>query len=496
MKTRKELTNNTPVTATHEAIYDILRDAIGEHTGNGVRASDLFIYDVDTGLMSHSLECRNHYGSLSSMAYHEFVTVRMSMLTMQLRMPPIMVDGKQSELYVYTLEHLATYAKIAKIKLPFDPLDPKSGIRYVTRDSSTVYASDSNARFTDPAKVVTCINNFLKYVGFEPMPTIKTNPILAGIESARKLGEYHCEWATDDVSDIYSNESDSDNYYTSCMAGKPSSYFELYDDLQKAGSLRLIHLLDGAGNRKGRALCWVGNNPADFYLDRLYVPEFSSVQDPLAHTAFEKFCAANNIHKTVYQKTADALGLELKSISIELPYSIHNYDYAPYVDSMYRVCEDGKLRNHSGGGSPVITELHNTDGSIELEPEEPEGIFICRHGDTFPEDECIETRDGVWELESECHRLESHYYGYSYAHEVDCVKTHDGNYILLGDAVDLYDGTCSHTDEVTLLEDGSDLWALTTDCAQLSDGRWVLTADVASLEAELLEAEADADADA
>lgn len=487
MKTRKELEQaidtHNPIASR---VYNILQRAFQEHTGGHMMTDQMFLYDPSSGMMSHSLECRSNYGSVYSYVYHEVVRLKAGPISIELSMPPIIESGTPAELYVYSLDNLVAYANKAKIRLPFDPLDPKSGIRFVSRDADSIYSSDSKARFTDLSKVVSCINNFLKYLGFAPMQTVKTNPILAAIESVHKLAGYSCEWLSDDenISDVYSGEDSGETGYSSCMAGKPSSYFEIYDDLDRDNKLTLIHLIDGDGNRRGRALCWKGSNPDDFYLDRLYIPEYNSVQDPLAHAAFKEFCAANGITKTVFQKTAEVLGLEFKTISIAMPTSIHNYNYAPYVDSMYRVCEDGKLRNHSGGGYSVITELHNTDGAIDMESEEPEGIYVSRHGDTFPEEDCVMVRDGTWELTEDCVRLDPDYYGrQTFELAEECVETYDRLCILVDDAIELNDGNYAHMDEVTELEDGTERYALTSECGRLSDGRWVLEVDMESLEA-------------
>ena len=492
MKTRKELEQAIGMQDfIPSRVYTILQDAIEQHINGSLRANQVFIYDSSSGRMSHSLECHNSCGSVCSHVYHELVKLKAGPLSLELNMPPVMESGRPHDLHVYSLEGLVAYANKAKIRLPFDPLDPKSGIRFVARDNFAVYSSDGKARFTDSSRVVSCINNFLKYMAFPPMPTVKTNPILAAIESVHKLAGYSCEWLHDDesISDVYSGEDSGETGYSSCMSGKPSNYFELYDDLERDGRLSLVHLVDGEGNRRGRALCWKGSNPNDLYLDRLYLPEYSSVQDPLAQAAFKEFCIANGITKTVFQKTADALDLEFKSISIRMPSPLYDYDYAPYADSMYRVCEDGKLRNHSGGGYAVLTELRNTDGSIDLESEEseePEGIYICRHGDTFDEDECVTIRNGTWELAEDCELLESHYYGRgAYELKDECVRTYDGNYILMEDAILLSDTTYAHVDEATEIEDGTERYGLTSECGQLSDGRWVLEIDRERLEADL-----------
>jgi len=491
MKTRKELEQ---LIGTQDSIptkvYAILQQAIGEHIEGTLRAEQLFLYDSSSDKLSHSLECRKNNGSVLNSVCHEVVTLKAGLLSIELTMPPIMEGGRPLEQAVNSLGDLMAYANNAKIRLPFDPLDPKSGIQFVSRDDVTVYAEYGRARFTDPSRVVSCINNFLKYMNFPPMPTVKTNPILAAIESAHKTAGYSCEWLHEDenISEVYSGEDPDETGYTSCMSSKPPSYFELYDDLEQDGKLTLVHLIDGEGIRKGRALCWIGNNPNDFYLDRLYIPEYNSVQDPLAQTAFKEFCISNGITKTVFDRTADALGLEFKTISIRMPNSIYNYGYAPYVDSMYRVCDDQKLRNHSGGGYSTVTELRSTDGSVDVEPEEPEGIYICRHGDTFDEAECVTVRDGSWELAQDCELLESHYYGRdTYELGGECVETYDGHFILLEDSIELHDGTYAHVNEATQLDADTDTerYALTEKCERLSDGRWVLEVDRERLEAEI-----------
>ena len=497
MKTRKEIVVTS--SEVESVVEEIIRETIQE-AKNITLHKGLFIFNSETRLLSHTLEVRENYGTISCMTYHEMVKLSYRSLLMTLQLPPIMSSGKQIDSYVLDLESLDRHARAANVPLPFDPLTEK-GLKFLDRSVNSVYCSDLEARFTDPKRIVSCVNAFLKFISQDGLDQSTTNPMLMKIEAAYAQQAYHCEFISDDdlISEIYHNEAGaSTTRYTSCMAGKSTSYFEMYDDLQQHKRLTLIHLMNGKGEWKGRALCWIGSNPDDFYLDRIYVPESNGYQIQDAVEAFRVFCSANNIRKSVFTKTADSIGLEHKSISIELPKELRYYDSYPYADSMYRVCSDGKLRNHSNypSGVYLTTELHNTDGTIDNDEivylhdgtrcHIDNACYVERYSEYYNEDECVYTRAGDNELTRDCYELDRSYYDRNaWAYEDDCVETHDGEFILTDDAIELHDGAFAHTDEVTALEDGSNAYALSNDCEELSDGRWVLAADVAVFEAEI-----------
>jgi len=366
MKTRAQ------IEITHDDIegdvIDIINEAIYE--ARGIRVSlDAFLFNSKTRLLSHSLEVRDNCGSISSYCFHEHVKLSYRGLPITLHLPPVMSEGRQVDYYATDPQSLVDYARWANVVLPFNPLDEKSGLRFVSRHTTSVYSSDNHARFTDPKRIVSCVNDLMKHLNREALSQLVTNPMLARIESAIANQGYHCEFISDDVtiSEVYYNESSTTNKFVSCMAGKSAAWFEIYDDLQSHDRLTMVRLVNGSGEFKGRALCWKGSNPDDLYLDRLYVPESNGVQLVDALDAFKKFCAENNIRKTTFSKTAESIGLEYKPISIEVPQRLNFYDYFPYADSMYRFCSDGKLRNHSNypSGVYLVSELRCTDGTVE-----------------------------------------------------------------------------------------------------------------------------------
>tara|TARA_R110000772_G_scaffold69566_1_gene153565 strand:+ start:653 stop:1837 length:1185 start_codon:yes stop_codon:yes gene_type:complete len=77
-----------------------------------------------------------------------------------------------------------------------------------------------------------------------------------------------------DVSGFYSQEIKTYSYNRngSCMAGKPRSYFKLYDLINEDEQQVQIVGLKSGGLVVARALLWRDNNT--FYLDRIYIADF------------------------------------------------------------------------------------------------------------------------------------------------------------------------------------------------------------------------------
>ena len=501
MKTRKDIVKTA---SDVEAVVEkLIRECVEKAIGKDVPTS-AFVYNSETRLLAHTLDIRRHYEGISGFVYYEKVELAYKDLTFVLLLPPIIENGQEVPYYITSVQDLVGYAARSGIRFPF-PRDDKSGIRFASRYSHSVCCEDEKARFTDPKRVVSCIQSFLKYTGHDPIDQSVTNPLLAAIAEAHAEEAYHCEFIGDGVSisDVYSNEVKNALRYVSCMAGAPASYFELYDSLQEDGSLTMIRLKNGRGEFKGRALCWIGSNPDDYYLDRLYVPVANGVQIPDCVGAFQRFCNENGINKAVYSRTAASIGLELKNISIELPHEIGYYDSYPYVDSMYRAYSDGRLRNHSNvSDSYVVAELQHTDGTAQFDDDDE--YVLLENGDRCSLEEAVEV-DGRWYhiddctrtvnddycLTCECEKLNPLYYNrYDYAHQDEVVETYDECIILTGDSVTLYDGRIAHSSEVRTLEDNSGGYALCDECEELPDGRWVLASDVAKF---LAEAEAEAE---
>jgi hypothetical protein len=418
---------------------------------------------------------------------------------------------------IVSLETLKTYVDSSGIKLPFE-LKPESGVRYVeTRDSSYHNFNAEDSRWTVPARLVGSLNNWLACFGYAPLTTEVSNDMLARIQSRLAAETYVCEWLPDStpISTVY--HDDNEDRYSSCMSGKPTRYFELYDYLQRAGKLTMVLLKNGAGVFLGRALCWKGSNPDDLYLDRLYVPESHGSWKPAAVQAYKDFCAANNITKTVFGRTSDATGLEHKRISIEVGVSPSYFGAFPYVDSMCIFCSDKKLRNQHPKDVSVFGELRNTGGGwsggcAEDDEDDDDNYVTTAAGDRihrddasyvervdeyYPDDEVVYTRNGEPEVAEDCVRLDGgHYSGNPWAYCDDAIEAHDGLYILTEDAVELHNGDYAHIDETAELHDGGyalsgdceplhdDTYALREDCVELHDGRWALADDAVEIEGE------------
>lgn len=522
MKTRKEITPIYTIESENiaQAVARIISDTIA-NTGFYHVQPECFLYNPETKLLACSYDvnkdlatCRVHANARAVSARIMIRGVRASLV-----IPPYLSEtGASVTDWICSLEDLSRSANRAGVRLPFDLLDPKCGASFVAADYDMLYACDALARFSDPARVVSSLNAWLKMLGFEPLAQIVTNPMLAEIESAHLAAVYHCEFASDSISSVYNQESNYENAYGSCMAGKPSEWFAVYDDLQDGEALRLVHLLDGLGKRIGRALCWQGSNPDDLYLDRLYLPESNGVQIPQAIAAFRDFCTANDIRKAVFPATATKLDLTLCNLSVAGNSDLADFENYPYADSMFRVCSDNRLRNHTNlpSGVSEIGEMRETNGTgggmigsdnedyVTLESGErchrDDACYCENLGEWHLSDDCVYTIHDTTELADQCVQLSGDFYGRGgggFELGEDCCQDYRGRWILDQDAIRMHDGEYCHPqddeicetnggeialcDDCELVDEDNGVYALRQDCVELTSGDWCLADDARTL---------------
>lgn len=303
---------------------------------------------------------------------------------------------------------------------------------------------------------IATINTLLKGYGLPTLDTTAGNDLLGAISAAAKGESVVVSWWDGAISELYSNERSSRQDFISCMKGQDSTLFEIYDDLQHKGTLRMLLVHKGSntdeGYHIGRALVWSGENPPDQYIDRIYCESSSSSSDPRPDivAAISEFCKAEGIQKTVYDQTARLIPWLMKTgLRVKSRFYYDNY---PYVDSLRYLYDDGWMSTSSDRGYDM-RELNSTEGQYEGHDEIQEDLVECACGTQYPESEVqySEARgesyhvgEVVWVDTSNSYipdidvvRID----GVRYDHERDdVVELRDGDYALCEDAVELPDG--------------------------------------------------------
>lgn len=242
-------------------------------------------------------------------------------------------------------------------------------------------------------KPVATINKWLKRYDLPPIDTERSNRWLADISTALAAREFTVEWIPEyvPISEVYSewegDEAEGSPELGSCMSGISSTFFELYDDLQRAGKLTML-LIKDRGLHCGRALVWRDNN--ELYLDRVYCIRMNSAFPQKAIDAVRQFLGDEGIEKCVYSTDGFSMHLSHRRLSVRVPYCTDRYDSVPYVDSLRYWYADGYLSSSSDRGAFLRAELNRTDGELEINEEEEEPSEVeDLNGDMIPEDEAI-----------------------------------------------------------------------------------------------------------
>ena len=220
-----------------------------------------------------------------------------------------------------------------------------------------------------------------------------------------------------DVSGFYSQELKTYSYNRngSCMAGKPRSYFELYDLINEDEQQVQIVGLKSGGLVVARALLWKDNNV--FYLDRIYIADFlqNSSIEQLQTELFLKVKRAykldnlntfNRGHiiehiKQTHKKRFDLLVEKNKTkdnklkLNFDIKYSnpsfdilvdsesFNNLDEYPFTDTFRYVCD--KL--------PGCTGPLEKNYSLGCNDDNPKYILDCTGGEITNKENNIECMD-------------------------------------------------------------------------------------------------------
>jgi len=258
----------------------------------------------------------------------------------------------QSQLIITAMGKQMLDEQIAKlmIKVPMD-----GDIDYM----SYLYPRDFDWEETKPIKAW---NKIADIMGIERLTVKEGNAFLGSLNAATIGSKMNCFLTAERISDVYNG-----GFYmqfNSCMGGKDCDFFELYDTLQEDGQLEMIVIQAQNGKDMGRALIWIGSNPSDRYIDKVYVHHSSSgIANINAIEAVREYCVANNITKTVSSFCINmGLGFDLIS-NLFIPIPFNPLNKYPYVDSMRYWSQDG-LRSQNNNGAAIIA-MNSTEGRFE-----------------------------------------------------------------------------------------------------------------------------------
>jgi hypothetical protein len=475
---------------------------------------------ADKCRLATSLEChRDSYGDLRVHRRWMRASLRCSGVLTTLEFP-LRVDpdtGRLDDVLVYPSskeELIATLRHHRPRKpLPFD-LEHKAVVLENTVRFTKGY-SDEHAEWTDPGRIVSTLNAFLKRLALTPLDTPAGSALLASIDDLFIQNRVTVSWWEQSISYLYSGTDTAP--YVSCMKGRPEEWFALYDHMQRNGQLRMI-VLERGGEHVGRALVWQGENPDDLYLDRIYAEDYRGGQAPDVITAIKEFCRDHGIRKAVFEQTSERIGLtHVNGLRIKVAGGMgpDDFEYYPYVDSLRYFHYDGWLAMSSRSGVNQIC-LDDTDGGPnpgnyvtlangDRVPED-DAVFSSitdesyyRHDATYseyhdtyiPDEEVVTTVEGhvtyndnedlTWLHDGEC-TLDSDYVELrngEYAMEADAVELYDGSYVLDGDSdiVELHNGDYAlrHVHDIVRLHDGE--YAIDDDCYELTPEGYALKDD-------------------
>ena len=344
-------------------------------------------------------------------------------------------------------------------------------------------------------RTVAELNKWLSDLNFRKLTVPEGNSILSRLDDVRSKYVYSVDWNDKPISEEYNSERGSTSEMGSCMSGKPTSYFEMYDELEKQGKLRMIRIKRG-GEPAGRALVWFDEGKA--YLDRVYLHYVNNSWPTHAINLLKEFIKSEGIENYIYGSSG-SVGDGLRhapTFKIRVDFDPDYFDEVPYVDTM-RYFTDGYLRQDSGD-----IEFCNTDGThsgydrVECYHGEIRSECDCVHSDIYndyvPDDMAVSVRrpcgDTTYVYDDETVDLDSNFYSYptiAYEDFDELVEHYSGDYIFSQDAVELHDGRYAHKDEdydemecggIALADDTVESDSgirLASECTEKPDGRYI-----------------------
>lgn len=480
--------------AIAKAIAGFISAHVSKHGANGTRLElypDRFVHvrADDNGVqLSFSEETsKDYYDDIISAREWLFAELLIDGIRFEFQHPlPLTERGKCDYAYAHTAgtpEGFLEWLRFARPNKRHALLESAKSLRVLRSYTTSVGSTDRRASWSTHGRPVAALNKWLKRFAVPTLDTTQGNALLALIDECLLQHRASCRWIEGRIGRFYNEHANPP--YTSCMAGDPEEWFELYDYMQRRDQLQLMEIVR-AEEHIGRALVWFGSNPDDKYLDRIYAPPYRDSFEPDVVQAIKDFCAAEGIMKTVYPQTAERIGLcHVSGFSIDTGAGPEDFSYYPYVDSMRYFGHDGRLRNYSGREAIVLDQ---TDGGPHVED-----YVTLENGDRVPKDdarycqrfdEWHHMNDVTW---SSLHHdwipddrlLELHDGTYTFDDNDEVVQLHNGEHALIDDTIELHDGEHALACEATELHDGS--YALADDCVQLYNGEYALSDDTLTL---------------
>ena len=211
-------------------------------------------------------------------------------------------------------------------------------------------------------KPVKAWNRIADVMGIERLTVKEGNAFLGSLNAAVIGSKMDAFLTGQDISEVYNN-----GFYmqfNSCMGGRDCDWFVLYDQLQAEGKLEMLVIQSKNGKDMGRALIWIGDNPSDRYIDKIYVHySASGIANVNAIDAVREYCIANGITKTVSSFCINQdLGFNLIT-NLFIPFPFEELSRFPYVDNMRYWSQDGLRASNSNGAALIC--MNQTDGRRE-----------------------------------------------------------------------------------------------------------------------------------
>lgn len=169
---------------------------------------------------------------------------------------------------------------------------------------------------------------------------------------------------SDDIAYWYSSsnyENDESTLGSSCMAGVPEDYFDIYSN-NKNCKLLILHSDNGTKKIKGRALVW-NTDQGDTFMDRIYTNYDSDVA-LFQKYAFEKGWWSKSVQNSAHRFNVTN-GTTSKNVEYTVTLEKSRFERYPYVDSLSYINFDKKIISNYPGLIDAQGEMNDTGGYYE-----------------------------------------------------------------------------------------------------------------------------------
>ena len=183
---------------------------------------------------------------------------------------------------------------------------------------------------------------------------------------------------------------------SSCMAGVPASWLEIYTENPEQVALIIYKSQEDTDKIIGRALLWTLNDGKKF-VDRIYTVNDSDVQ------LFRDYAKENGWYTKYHNSSttnSQAIAPDGSNVSLRLVVTLNKkyYDHFPYLDTLkYFTPGSGVLNNSDGeytledtGGDYVRCECCGGSGRVECGDCYGNGQEECRYCDGSGREDCDE----------------------------------------------------------------------------------------------------------